>query len=688
MAQNYSLEHHLNEVKEGKRKFENVFQSVSRMILNEEDSIENKVINGRLMNDFKIFRRGERHIIGMYDEINSFVSFVKDAADGGSSKEMAFVLVGEPGNGKTFFVEYLFSQYREFLSKEENKKYTFRFSGIDKLDGKYGKIKEIESQTFEDPMILALNLYGNKGEGLEKLLERGFSKNQIKKIEENFRPLGACTDYILENIREYLDGDIKKILEFIKVVPVPLSETRGVLTGKYPAGDKITSSAKDLRGEESVQRILHIQDTSNPYRIDLRMGALARVAGGGIHFSDELFKNKKDLIQIYLGVIQNRLIEIDGFRWPIDTLIIATSNNEEFNSFLSEKQESPIIDRCKPCFVAHNTNYKLQKELARYARGDKLRTTFSNEKLHIDPNLDYASSVAVVLTRLPRSDKLNPIEMMKLAAGDVAGEKSMKTLVEIINNLKQKKDISQRFGQKGIGQRGLIRALQLILEKPETHEGKCMFAKDIFDSLEQIIYTEMGNDKLYSKYLGDVKIARGLYREQINKTMFNAYMEDSKAIEKEVMNYVNMLMGLGASDLGPDKIRRYPDPQNPKRFIQIKIDETFIRNVEDRMGIKAEEERNSFRDQVQKIYGQKIIQGKENYNFMDNQSLVKAVTELRLESDVAGAKSLVGALANRNNEENQQVYNKLLKAMENQLGYCPTCAQKTIEYFCEKKDQE
>jgi KaiC/GvpD/RAD55 family RecA-like ATPase len=42
----------------------------------------------------------------MYDELNSFVSYVKDVAEGGSSKEMAYVLVGEPGNGKTFFVDF------------------------------------------------------------------------------------------------------------------------------------------------------------------------------------------------------------------------------------------------------------------------------------------------------------------------------------------------------------------------------------------------------------------------------------------------------------------------------------------------------------------------------------------------------------------------------------------------------
>ena len=103
-----------------------------------------------------ITRRGRKHPIGMYDEINSFVSFVKDAAEGGSSKEMAFVLVGEPGNGKTFFVEFLCGQYRRFLAQEGNRKYTFRFVNLQEL-GTYGRITAIESQTYEDPMVLAMN---------------------------------------------------------------------------------------------------------------------------------------------------------------------------------------------------------------------------------------------------------------------------------------------------------------------------------------------------------------------------------------------------------------------------------------------------------------------------------------------------------------------------------------------------
>ena len=199
------------------------------------------------------------------------------------------------------------------------------------------------------------------------------------------------------------------MLSFIDIIPVPLIESLGTITGKYPAKDKITSSAVDLMGEESIQRLLHISDSNNPYRFDLRRGALARVAGGGIHFSDEIFKNKKDLVQVYLGVIQNRVIEIDGYKWPIDTLIVATSNNSEFHKFLSEKEEAPIIDRCRICYVSHNTNYKLQKDLTAYAIGSETRTTLTREYLHQDPNLNYAASVAPVLTRLPRSEKLTPV---------------------------------------------------------------------------------------------------------------------------------------------------------------------------------------------------------------------------------------------------------------------------------------
>jgi serine protein kinase len=677
------LHRHLVEVKEGKRCFENAFQGVARMIL--ESEINKVVVNGKTTYDFSIFRTGKKHIIGMYDEINSFVSYVKDAAENGSSKEMAFVLVGEPGNGKTFLVDFVCNQYRNFLSRETNRKYSFRFIGLDKIGG-YGKIATIESQTYEDPMILGMNITDEPDKNRDFLSrEIGFSDNEIDTLWGDFRPLGACSAFIWNSIRNYTNGDLAQMLEFIEIIPVPMTESLGTVTGKYAAKDKITSSAVDLLGEESIQRLLHITETNNPYRFDLRRGALARVAGGGVHFSDEIFKNKKDLVQVYLGVIQNRNIEIDGYKWPIDTLIIATSNNSEFNRFLAEKEEAPIVDRCRICYVSHNTNYKLQKDLTIYAIGNEIRTTLDREYLHQDPNLNHAASVTVVLTRLARSEKLTPIETMKLAAGEVAGEKSIKTLAEVIDTLNQDPDITKRFGQKGLGQRNLGRAIQLLNESSETNEGRCMFAYDIFKALERIIldYVTDANDR--AKYLEDLKTAKGLYRERIMTEMFNAYMDEPLAIRKDVMSYVNMIIGIDAENLGPDKMWKYKDPQSGE-LRALKIDERYINSVEDRLGLKTTEQRETFRTSIRKIYGQKISVDPD-YDFMDNLELVKAVTDVRLKSDIAGAGSLIGALANRTNEENQKLYDRMVDTMLNKLGYCKTCAQKTIEYFCTQEDE-
>lgn len=678
-----TLLHHLSEIRKGERRFENAFQGVARMVL--EDEIEKVVVNGKTTYDFKIFRKGKKHVIGMYDEINSFVSFVKDAAEGGSSKEMAFVLVGEPGNGKTFFVDFLCGKYRQFLSRTENRKYTFRFNGMDRL-GSYGKIAAIESQTYEDPMILAMNLFEDPEESKAFLAGKvGFTDQELESLYENYRPLGACSGFIWNEIRSHTGDNLEEMLGFVEIVPVPLTESLGTVTGKYPAKDKITSSAVDLLGEESIQRLLHITDTNNPYRFDLRRGALARVAGSGIHFADEIYKNKKDLVQVYLGVIQNRVIEIDGYKWPIDTLIVATSNNSEFNRFLAEREEAPIVDRCRICYVAHNTDYKMQGDLTAYAIGSEAKTTLTKEVLHQDPNLNYAASVAVILSRLPRSEKLTPVETMKLAAGEVAGEKSIKTLAEVIDTLNQDPDITKRFGQKGMGQRNLGRAIQLLIESSETNEGRCMVAHDITQAMERVIldYVSDANDR--AKYLEDLKMARGLYRERVMTEMFNAYMDEPMAIRKDVMNYVNMIIGIDAENLGPDKMWKYKDPQTGK-LKALKIDERFVKNVEERLGLKTEEQRETFRTSIRKIYGQKISVD-PNYDFMDNLELVKAVTDVRLKSDISGAGSLVGALANRTNEENQKLYDRMIDTMLNKLGYCQTCAQKTIEYFCTQEDE-
>jgi serine protein kinase len=161
-------------------------------------------------------------------------------------------------------------------------------------------------------------------------------------------------------------------------------------------------------------------------------------------------------------------------------------------------------------------------------------------------------------------------------------------------------------------------------------------------------------------------------------------MDEPQAIRKDVLNYVNMIIGIDAENLGPDKMWKYKDPQSGE-LRALKIDERFVKSIEERLGLKTEEQRETFRTSIRKIYGQKISVD-PNYDFMDNLELVMAVTDVRLKSDIAGAGSLIGALANRTNEENQKLYDRMIQTMLGKLNYCTTCAQKTIEYFCTQED--
>src|SRR4030042_1418674 len=193
------LIYHVQKVLNKERRFENVAQSVSRMIL--EKGVQEKVYAGKIIPDFNFFREGKKHIIGWYEEINEFVHFVKGAAEGDSAKEMAFVLVGEPGNGKTFFINFICDKYRQFLSRCEkgeypNRRYIFKFVGLDKALDYNEKVAEMQSLTFEDPIILAMNLHEDINQNKEFFAKQGFTDKAIEELYENRRSLGASTEYL------------------------------------------------------------------------------------------------------------------------------------------------------------------------------------------------------------------------------------------------------------------------------------------------------------------------------------------------------------------------------------------------------------------------------------------------------------------------------------------------------------
>lgn len=65
-----SLIYHIDAVKKKKRVFEDAFQGVTRMIL--DAGIQKITVKGKTTYQLDLFSQGKKHLVGMYDEINSF----------------------------------------------------------------------------------------------------------------------------------------------------------------------------------------------------------------------------------------------------------------------------------------------------------------------------------------------------------------------------------------------------------------------------------------------------------------------------------------------------------------------------------------------------------------------------------------------------------------------------------------
>lgn len=289
---------------------------------------------------------------------------------------------------------------------------------------------------------------------------------------------------------------------------------------------------------------------------------------------------------------------------------------------------------------------------------DTVKEYLKIKKVHQDPNFTYTVSVLTIVSRTPEMHNL--------------------TYAELMNRLSRQK--GPIIGDGDIKEEYLKRAIQASKKISDEEQEACVNVANFFKALKQVIADSVTDQADKDKYHEDITLTKKLYGERIKTDLFDAYVNEPHAAEKDVMNYVNMIIGLGSETIGPNKTWRFVDPLT--RILKtIVIDEKFIDSVEERLGLRTREQKESFRNSIRKIYGWRISTN-PGYDFMDNLELVKAVKDVKLESYIIGSGSLVGTLADKTDEENKQAYSRIIKTMLNEQGYCKICAEKTIEYFC------
>lgn len=173
-------------------------------------------------------------------------------------------------------------------------------------------------------------------------------------------------------------------------------------------------------------------------------------------------------------------------------------------------------------------------------------------------------------------------------------------------------------------------------------------------------------------------IDRPFDTERTRVDIFTAYLDDQNGVRQDVLAYVDMVIGMDAGRkpaFGP----LWVDPTNERTASVSRIDEKYVNLVEARLALRNETEKESYRCAIRKAYSQKR-DTEPNYDCMDNLNLVRAVTDLRLQRDVAGAGSLRSVLSSKTPEGNLMV-NRIIEGLEKR-GYSRTQAREAIERFC------
>ncbi len=187
----------------------------------------------------------------------------------------------------------------------------------------------------------------------------------------------------------------------------------------------------------------------------------------------EVFKNDVEYLHTIITATQEKSIPSPGKGSMIyfDGLIIAHSNEAEWNKFKSDHTNEAILDRIVKIEVPYCL--ELSEEIKIYEKILKK----SNFDAHIAPHTMEIASMFAILTRLLPSMKVDPITKLKLYNGEEIVEKGTTKRIDV---LELKEEAGTMEGMKGISTRFIIKAIDNALSNAEH---KCINPLSVMESI-------------------------------------------------------------------------------------------------------------------------------------------------------------------------------------------------------------
>ncbi len=434
-----------------------------------ENPVLSRIFSNKTLSEYKAFDS----FYGMEEPIEQLVGFFKHAAQGLEEKKQILYLLGPVGGGKSSIAEKLKALMEEMP---------------------FYAIKD--SPVYESP----LGLFSKEKDG--ELLEEEF------KIPKRY--LGyVISPWAVKRLHEY-NGDITQF----RVVKLTPSRSRQIAIAKTEPGDENNQDISSLVGKVDIRKLEDFsQDDADAYSYS---GGLCRANRGMLEFV-EMFKAPIKVLHPLLTATQEgNYNPTEGLSSiPFEGIILAHSNEAEWQNFRNNKNNEAFIDRINIVKVPYCL--RVSEEIKIY---QKLIDNSSLGKSHCAPGTLEMLAQFAVLTRLKEPQNSSIYSKMRVYNGE-----SLKDTDPKAKSYQEYKDFAGvDEGMTGVSTRFSFKILSKVFNF--DHAEIAANPVHLLYVLEKQIEQEQYPQEVHERYLGFIKeYLMPRYIEFIGKEIQTAYLE-------------------------------------------------------------------------------------------------------------------------------------------------------------------
>ena len=534
-----------------------------------------------------------------------------------------------------------------------------------------------------------LMLVGPVGGGkstLSTLLKKGLEKHSkteagavyaIKGSPMHEEPLHLIPEDLRESFKKqtgiHIEGDLDPVdayrlkhewggrIDDVPVERITLSERERRGIGTFKPADPKSQDVAELTGSVNIQALTEYGLESDPraYNFD---GELNIANRGVIEFIEMLKAEKRFLYELNT-VAGEQTIKASRFALIYaDLVVLAHTNEYEYNSYFGNKENEAMIDRIFVVRVPYNL--RLTEEIKIY---EKLigQSQLSEDRadltaVHIAPHTLRTASLFAILTRLKPSKKSGLSLMTKLKLYD--GEKQVGDWDQ--KHIRELQDEFMDEGMSGVSPRFVINRISAALVKG----GKGYVTPiDVLRGMRDGLQEYTSSEEEHRRLLGFIDETRKDYGELAKKEVQRAFVYSYEESARTLLeNYLDNV----------DAFCNRTKVKDPITSDDVEPDERLMRSIEEQIGV-SENAKREFREGIMRSVASVSRRG-GSFGVGTDERLKEAL-EKKLFSDLKDIVKITTSTKTPNQEQLRRI-NDVVDRLVKDQGYTEQSANELLKY--------